>query len=62
MNTRVIKICIEEEPELYQKLLDATTNHTLYDGCYVMQYSEHRGNEAKMIGEFMLRQAGKDDS
>jgi hypothetical protein len=61
MNNRVIRFCIEEQPELYEELISATTNHTLYEGCYVMQYSEHRGSEGQMIGEFTLRQAGKDD-
>ena len=58
MNNRVIKVCIEKEPELYEELVSATMNHTQYEGSYVMQYSECRGGEGQMIGEFMLREAG----
>ena len=57
----IIRVCIEKEPELYEELMSATMNHTQYEGCYVMQYSEYRGDEGQMMGEFMLREAGKDD-
>jgi hypothetical protein len=61
MSHRVIRVCIGKEPELYEELIAATTNHTLYEGCFIMQYSEHRGYEGEMIGEFTLRQAREDE-
>ena len=58
MNNRVIRVCIEKEPKLYEELESAMMNYTQYEGCYIMQYSEYRGSEGWMIGEFMLREAG----
>jgi hypothetical protein len=57
MNRRIIKVFIEKEPERYEELMSATVNHTQYDGCYIMQYSEYLNSELQMIGEFMLREA-----
>ena len=56
MKTRLILVSIEKERELYEALLSATMNHTPYDGCYVMQYAEHRNNEGQMVGEFTMRE------
>ncbi|MGB5473085.1 MAG: hypothetical protein WBQ78_06385 [Gammaproteobacteria bacterium] len=56
MKTRVILANIHEERKLYETLLSATMNHTKYDGCYVMQYSEHRDREGQMMAEFLLRE------
>jgi len=58
MKTCVILVSIEKERELYEALLSATMNHTEYDGCYIMQYSEHRGDEGHMVGEFTLIEKG----
>jgi hypothetical protein len=60
MKTRVITVNIEKERELYDELMLAMTNHTKYDGCYIMQYMEHRGGEGQMVGEFMLREDKED--
>jgi hypothetical protein len=57
MKTRLIQVSIKQERELYDTLLSATMDHTEYDGCYVMQYTEHRGKDGQMIAEFMLRDA-----
>jgi len=56
MNKRVIKVCIEREPELYEELMAATLNHIQYDGCYIMQYAEYWGDEGQKMGEFMLHE------
>lgn len=56
MKTRVIRINIQQERELYETPLSATMNPTEYDGCYVMQYAEHRGEEGQVIGEFTLQE------
>ena len=54
---RVIRVNIGQEPELYEELFSAMMNHTQYDdGCYVMQYMEHRGENLQMVGEFTLRE------
>ncbi len=52
----LIVVNIDKERELYEALLSAAMNHTPYDGCYVMQYSEHRDSEGQMVGEFTLRE------
>ena len=57
MNTRIVTVSIKQERELYDTLLSATMNHIEYDGCYVMQYTEHRGKDGQMVAEFMLRDA-----
>ena len=56
MNKRVIRVYIDQEPELYEELLSATMNHTQYDGCYVTQYMENLGEELQRMGEFTLRE------
>ena len=56
MKTRVITVTIHKERELYEALLSAAMNRTEYDGCYVMQFSEHRNNEGQMVGEFTMRE------
>jgi hypothetical protein len=55
MNKRIIKVYPEKDRELYDKLMSATLNHTEYDGCSVMHYAEHLGENLQMIGEFTLR-------
>lgn len=62
MNTRTIRVSISKEKALYEELVSAMMSHTEYDGCYVMQYSEHRGGEGQMVAEFMLRECEKDES
>lgn len=57
MINRVIKVCIDKAPELYGELESAMMNHTQHEDCYVMQYSEHRDSEGRMIGEFILRES-----
>jgi hypothetical protein len=57
MKTQVITVSIKKERELYDTLLSATMNHAEYDGCYVMQYTEHRGNDGQMVAVFTLRDA-----
>ena len=54
--TRVIKFNIEQDPELYDELMSAMMEHREYDGCYIMQFSESRGDELQMVGEFILRE------
>lgn len=61
MKTRTIKVNIRTEPELYEALLSATMNHTHYDGCYIMQYSECRGSDGQMVAEFMLHEINVND-
>jgi hypothetical protein len=61
MKTRIIRINIEQEPELHKELEYALVSHTKYQGCYIMQYMEHRNDEYQMIGEYMLREAGEDE-
>ena len=56
MKPHVIIVKIQKEPELYEALVSAAMNHTPYDGCYVMQYAEHRNNEGQMVGEFTMRE------
>jgi hypothetical protein len=60
MNKRVIRVCIEKEPELYKELESAMVEHREYDGCYIMQYSEYRNSEYQLIGEYLLCEAGTD--
>jgi hypothetical protein len=43
------------------QLMHATQNHAKHESCYVMQYSEQRDDNGQMVGEFMLRGAGKDE-
>jgi len=43
MNNLTITVHIHKQSELYQELHSSMMNHTQYQGCYVMQYSEHRG-------------------
>ena len=57
MNTRVIKVRIDREQALYDELMSAMMEHRQYEGGYIMQCSEHRGNEGQMVAEFMLRDA-----
>ena len=57
MNERMIRINIEQEQDLFERLMYAKQSYTKYEDCYIMQYSEHRGDEGQMIGEFMLRKA-----
>jgi len=57
MNTRVIKVSIETEQALYDELMSAMMEHRQYEGGYIMQCSEHRGNQGQMVAEFMLRDA-----
>ena len=57
MNHRVIKVCIEKEQALYDELMSAMMEHRQYEGGYIMQCSEHLGNEGQMVAEFMLRDA-----
>jgi hypothetical protein len=57
MNERMIRINIAQEQELFERLMYAKQSYTKYEDCYIMQYSEHRGDEGQMIGEFMLRAA-----
>jgi hypothetical protein len=56
MDKRVIRVNIKKEPELYEELMLAMTNHAQHEGCYVIQYSENVGGEGQMVGEFMLRE------
>jgi len=56
MNTREIRVSMDKEPELYNELYSAMMEHREYDGCYVMQYSEHRDTDG-LIAVFMLREA-----
>ena len=53
MNTGEIRTSLDSE--LYRELESAMLNHTLYDGCYVMQYSEHNEHEGK-VAVFLLRE------
>ena len=57
MNTRVIKVRIDREQALYDELMSAMMEHRQYEGGYIMQCSEHRGNQGQMVAEFMLRDA-----
>lgn len=57
MNKRMIRVNIEQEQDLFERLMYAKQSYTKYEDCYIMQYSEHRGDEGQMIGEFMLRAA-----
>ena len=59
MNTRVIQVRIEREQALYDELMSAMMEHRQYEGGYIMQCCEHRGNEGQMVAEFMLRDAGQ---
>jgi hypothetical protein len=56
MNTREIRTTLDSE--LYRVLESAMLNHTLYEGCYVMQYSEHNEHEGK-VAVFLLREQSK---
>ena len=53
VNTREIRTSLDSE--LYRELESAMLNHTLYEGCYVMQYSEHNEHEGK-VAVFLLRE------
>ena len=57
MNTRVIRVSIQREQALYDELMSAMMEHRQYEGGYIMQCSEHRGNQGQMVAEFMLRDA-----
>jgi hypothetical protein len=57
MNTRTIRVNINKEKALYDELISAGLNNTEYEGCYVMQWSEHRGDNYQMVAEFMLRES-----
>ena len=48
---------VQGRPSGRLDLYSAMMEHREYDGCYVMQYSEYRDSEGRMIGEFMLREA-----
>ncbi|MBW1791459.1 MAG: hypothetical protein JRJ14_04200 [Deltaproteobacteria bacterium] len=56
MKERVIRVYKDKEPELYEELVSAVMNHTQYDGCYVMQYMEHPGENLQTVAEFTLRE------
>ena len=56
MDTRSIKVNIEKDQALFDALMTATLEHREYDGCFIMMYSEYRGSEGQMIGEFILRE------
>ena len=56
MDTRTIKVDIEKDQALFDELMTATLEHREYDGCFIMMYSEYRGGEGQMVGEFMLRE------
>jgi hypothetical protein len=60
METRTIRINIEQEPELHKELEYALVTHSKYQGCYIMQYMEHRNDEYQLVGEYMLREAGEE--
>jgi hypothetical protein len=55
METRLIKLNLEKDQELYEEPMSAMMEHRQYNGCYIMQYQEHRGDELQMVGEFLLR-------
>lgn len=57
MKTRLIKLNIVQDQALYDELMSAMMEHREYDGCYIMQFSESRGDELQMVGEFMLRES-----
>ena len=57
MNPRIIRVSIEREQALYDELMSAMMEHRQYESGYIMQCSEHRGNEGQMVAEFMLRNA-----
>jgi hypothetical protein len=61
MKTRVIRINIEKEPDLFERLMYAKLSYTKYEDCYIMQYTENRGDEGQTVGEFMLREAREND-
>ena len=54
MNTREIRTSLDTE--FYNELLSAMMENRLYDGCYVMQYSERQETEGK-VAVFLLREA-----
>ena len=56
MKTRLIKLNIVQDQALYDDLMSAMMEHRQYDGCYIMQYSEYRGDLLQMVGEFILRE------
>jgi len=56
MSTRVIKVCIKKEQALYNELYSAMMEHREYEGCYVMQYTEHQEN-GWTVASFSLRDA-----
>ena len=59
MNPRIISVSIERERSLYDELFSAMMEGRVYEGDYIMQCCEHRGNEGQMVAEFMLRDAGQ---
>ena len=57
MYPRIIRVSIERERALYDELFSAMLEGREYEGGYIMQCSEHRGNQGQMVAEFMLRDA-----
>jgi len=57
MNTRIIKVSVADERPLYDELMSAMMEDREYDGCYIIQYSEHQENGYK-VAVFMLREVG----
>jgi hypothetical protein len=52
-----IRIVIEQQPELYDELIEAMMTHSQYQGCYVVQYSETREG-GQTVARFILRESG----
>ena len=57
MYPSIIRVNIERERALYDELFSAMLEGREYEGCYIMQCSEHHGGEGQMVAEFTLRDA-----
>jgi len=57
MNTRTIKVSMHRDLALYEELMSAMMEDREYDGCYIIQYSEHQENGYK-VAVFMLQDTG----
>lgn len=54
MSNRTITVLVDRQPDLYDALLAAMNRHVEYEGCYIMQYTEHAEN-GETVARFTLR-------
>lgn len=55
MSHQIIRVIVEEQPELYEELVSAMMGHGEYEGCDVEQYTEYHEN-GQTIAKFTLRE------